>query len=341
MPTLTTGQIAEQVAGELLGPDELTVDRIARITEAGPGAIVIVGDESYARHWPTCHATAALAPRGLDLTPGDGQAVIRVADPDLAAAAIAEHFAPPRPTPEPGIHPTAIVDPEASVADDARLGPHAVVGPRARIGPRTVIHANVTVLDEVTIGADCVIWPGCVIRERCVLGDRVTLHPNVTIGADGFGYRPAPDGSGMVKIPQISHVEIGDDVEIGASTCIDRGKFTPTTIGMGAKIDNLCQIAHNCKIGRFVVIAGMAGLAGSITIGDGCQIGGMVAIKDHVTIGPGAKLAGCSQVMSDVPAGQTWAGSPAREARLAIREYAAIRKLPDLVKDVGKLKRGK
>ncbi|MCK4821889.1 UDP-3-O-(3-hydroxymyristoyl)glucosamine N-acyltransferase, partial [bacterium] len=171
-----------------------------------------------------------------------------------------------------------------------------------------------------------------VLRERCQIGNKCIIHPNVTIGADGFGYRPADDGKSLVKIPQIGTVIVGDDVEIGAGSCIDRGKFSATSIGNGTKIDNLVQIGHNCRIGRSCVIAGMTGVSGSVTIGDGVIIGGGVGIKDHVTIGNGARIGGKSGVISDVAPGQTVIGFPAGEYKKTLRQWAALKKLPDLYK---------
>ena len=164
---------------------------------------------------------------------------------------------------------------------------------------------------------------------------------NVTIGADGFGYRPAPDGRSLVKIPQIGTVTLGRGVEIGAGTCIDRGKFSETFIGDETKIDNLCQIGHSCRIGRCTVIAALTGIGGSATIGDGAMIGGGSSIKDHVKVGDGARLGGASDVMHDIPPGETWHGHPAHPARAAFREFAAIRKLPDLLQTLKQQQRAR
>ena len=158
----------------------------------------------------------------------------------------------------------------------------------------------------------------------------------MTIGADGFGYRPSPDGRGLVKIPQIGTVEIGDDVEIGAGSCVDRGKFSATSIGDGTKIDNLIQIAHNCKLGRLCVMAGQSGLAGSVTLGDGVMMGGGARVKDHVTIGEGARLGGNTGALSDVAPGKTVLGFPANDYRQTLRLWAAQKQLPDLIKQIKK-----
>ena len=332
----TVQQIAKLVDGELEGPADLSIAGMQTVTEAQGDQLTFIGDDKYARSWTTSRACVALVRRGLPLTPGDRRALIWVDDVDLAVARVLEAISPPIASTVTGIHPSAVIDTTAKVAESAAVGPHCYIGPRVNIGPDVVVHASVTLLDEVAVGRGSVLWPGVVVRERCRIGERCILHPNVTVGSDGFGYRPAPGGQGLVKIPQIGHVEIGHDVEIGSGTCIDRGKFAATVIGDGCKIDNLCQIAHNCRLGRFVVIAGLTGLAGSVTVGDGVMIGGGCVIRDHVTIGAGAQIYGASSVMNDVPAGATWGGYPAQDARIALREHAAMRKLPDLIKHLKK-----
>jgi UDP-3-O-[3-hydroxymyristoyl] glucosamine N-acyltransferase len=230
------------------------------------------------------------------------------------------------------VHPSAVIESSAAVGRDVRIAAQCYVGREARLGDRVVLHPNVTVMDGCVVGPDTVLWPGVVVRERCVIGARCILHPNAVIGADGFGFRPAAGGKGLVKVPQTGNVVLGDDVEIGAGTCVDRAKFGSTEIGDMTKIDNLCQIAHNCRIGRCVIIAGGCGLAGSVTIGDGVMFGGHVGVKDHTTIGAGARLMAYAAVMNDIPAGETWGGYPAKEAKVAAREYAGMRRLPELVK---------
>jgi UDP-3-O-[3-hydroxymyristoyl] glucosamine N-acyltransferase len=157
-------------------------------------------------------------------------------------------------------------------------------------------------------------------------------HQGVSIGADGFGYRPDPHGGGLLKVPHLGTVEVGDRVEIGANACVDRGKFGATVVGEGTKIDNLVQIAHNCRIGRSCIIAGLCGLSGSVTLEDGVVLGGNVGIADHVTIGAGARIGAKAGVMSDVPAGRSMLGCPADDLRAALRQMAAVRKLPDLIR---------
>ena len=332
MTAVLTQQIADRVGGELSGQADLLITGVEQIDRAKPGHICFIRDAKFAAGWATSKASAVLANRDLPIEPGDGQAVIHVEDADLALGAVLQLFAPKLSNPQLGIHPQATVAPTAQIGQKVAIGPHSVIAADCVIGDGCVIHPNVTILERCQIGAETVIWPGTVIRERCVIGSSCILHPNVTIGADGFGYRPTRGGDGLVKIPQIGIVRIGDEVEIGAGTCVDRGKFSATVIGDGTKIDNLCHIAHNCQIGRYCIVAGQVGLAGSVVVGDGVVMGGKAGVRDQVTIGRGAQIAAYAAVVKDVPPGEIHGGYPAREMRVALRENAAIRKLPDLIR---------
>ena len=190
--------------------------------------------------------------------------------------------------------------------------------------------ASVTIGPDAAVGRGTVLHPGVVIGARCTIGAGCTLHGGVIIGADGFGYRPS--ARGPVKIPHIGNVEIGNGVEIGANSCVDRAKFGSTIVGEGTKIDNMVQIAHNCRIGRACLICGVTGIAGSVTLGDGVIIGGHVGIAANLTLGARCVIGAKSGVPRDVPAGATWWGFPAGPSRDAARCYALHRELPDLFK---------
>ena len=209
---------------------------------------------------------------------------------------------------------------------NSKIGANAYIGPNVVLGENVTIYPNVTLLDEVTIGSNTVIWSGAVVRERCHIGSNCIIHPNATIGADGFGFRPCPE-RGLVKIPQIGNVVIGNNVEIGANSCVDRGKFSSTILGDGCKIDNLVQIGHNSKLGKFCIMAGNSGLAGSVTLGNGVIIGGSASIKDHTTIGDGAIVGAGSGVTGDIAAGKTMIGYPAVEARTALKQWAILKRM--------------
>ena len=333
MPDFTAQQISDRVGGDLVGPRDLTVRGVEQLDCAAPDQISFVRDARNVAAWTESRAGVVLAARQLELACDNGRAVIHVDNADLALVSVLNMFAPAPVVPPAGVHPSATVDPTAQLGAAVAIGPSCVVGAGVEIGDGCVLQPQVCLMDHVTVGRRCLLYPGVVVRERCALGDDVILHPNAVIGADGFGYTPSRDGSRLVKIPQIGTVKIGNDVEIGAGTCIDRGKHSATVIGDGTKIDNLCQIAHNCIIGRHCAIAGQTGLAGSVTIGDGAMLGGNVGVKDQLHIGAGATIAGHAAVMHDVPAGATWGGYPAQDLHQTMRQIAAVRKLPDALKE--------
>ena len=360
MTTFTAQQISEHVQGELHGESQLAICRLSQFDDAHSNDLTFIGNADFAQRWDQCSASAALIGNdmyadasGDVLEPGAERALIVVADADLAMAKVLSLFELPMPvaglpasqaadadpdpvvdsSKQPLIHASAIVDETAQLGSGVKVGANAVIGANVVVGSSTIIHANVMLYDESHIGADCVLWPGTMIRERCVIGDRCVFHANVSIGADGFGYLPDPEAGGLVKIPQIGNVIIGNDVEIGSNSCIDRGKFSATEIGDGCKIDNLCQVGHNCKIGKYVILVAQVGVAGSVTIGDGAMLGGHAGIADHLTIGAGAKISAMTGIMADVPAGEYHAGLPGRPARQCFTELAALRKLPKLIKE--------
>lgn len=340
MVSFTPASIASLVAGRLVGDGDLALTGLAEIGEAVGGELTFVGESGYAPRWAVSKAAAALVTEGIELEPGDGRALIFVDSADLAMAKVLDSMAPPAARPSAGVHPSATVDPSAEIANDAVIGPACVIGPNVVVGSGTVLQAHVTLMDNAKVGRDCVLWPNVVIRERCEIGDRCVLEPGVVLGADGFGYRPDfSDGTPkIVKVPHLGNVVLGNDVELGANVTVDRGKFGPTTIGHGTKIDNQSQIGHNCKIGQMVMISGCCAMAGSVTVGDGSLIGGSVNIRDHVKIGSGCRIAGGAGISGDVPDGEEWLGYNASPAKDAIRELMAMRKLPRLLKDFKQLK---
>jgi UDP-3-O-[3-hydroxymyristoyl] glucosamine N-acyltransferase len=339
----TVDEISQKIGGRPEGPPDAVVTGIAALEEAGPEDLVFISGEKFAPKWESSRARVALVSRRVasKVPVRAGTTLIHVEDADLALATLLESIAPD--PPEAGlpasapdgaaaVHPSAVVDPSAKLGRGVRIGAQCVVGPRARIGEGAVLYPGSAVYDDAAVGRDSVLWSGATVRERCAVGDRVSLHANAVIGADGFGYRPAPGGRGVMKIPHIGRVEIGNDVEIGANTCVDRGKLSATVVGDHCKIDNLCQIGHNCRLGRGVIIAGKVGLSGSVTIGDGVMIGGGAGVADHVTIGAGAAIAAAAGVMRDVPPGGKVSGIPARDIKQFFREQAAVARLPDMLR---------
>jgi UDP-3-O-[3-hydroxymyristoyl] glucosamine N-acyltransferase len=337
MKKISIKEISQAVDGILVGSPTILISGVEEISAAQAEQLTFVGNKKYIKLWDQSRASAAVVNADLDIEPGPDRALVRVADADLALAQILQLFEPAPPEIEAGLHATAVVDATAEIAADVTIGAGCYVGPRVVIGAGTILYPNVTVLDDSSIGSGTVIWSGTVVRERCRIGHSCIIHPNVTIGADGFGYRPSPDGRGLVKIPQIGTVTIGDGVEIGAGSCVDRGKFSTTVVGDGSKIDNLVQIAHNCQLGRSCVMAGQSGLAGSVTLGDGVMMGGGARVKDHTTIGSGAKLGGNATALADVEPGKTVLGTPADDFTKTLRQWAALKQLPDLIKRMKKI----
>ena len=327
MKSFTITEINELVKGELVGATSHLIDGPEQLEKAGNNHITFIGSQKYVRLWETSKACAAVVDEKFKVEPGENRAIIKVKNADLAMARILEMFDPGPPEFDEEIHPAAVIHATAKIGKECKIGAGCYVGKNVVLGDGVILYPNVTILDDTKIGQGTIVWSGTVIRERTEIGKFCIFHTNVSIGADGFGYRPAEDGRGLVKIPQIGNVVIGNGVEIGANSCVDRGKFSSTILGDGCKIDNLVQIAHNCILGRFCIMAGNSGLAGSVTLGDGVIIGGSASIKDHLTLHSGAVVGAGSGVMNDVEAGKTVLGYPAHEARETLKQWVAIRKL--------------
>lgn len=326
MKSYSIQEINEVLKGEIFGDTLQSITAPEQLEVAKDSEISFIGNKKYEKLWATSKACAAVVNEDISIEPGENRAFIKVKNADLAMSQILELFAHPMPAFETAIHPSAVVDESAVIGAGTKIGAGCYVGPKVVIGENSTLYPNVTLLDDSTIGNNTVIWSGTVIRERSHIGHHCIIHPNATIGADGFGFRPCPE-RGLVKIPQIGNVIIGNGVEIGANSCVDRGKFSSTVIGDGCKIDNLVQIGHNSKLGRFCIMAGNSGLAGSVTLGNGVIIGGSASIKDHTTIGDGAIVGAGSGVTGDIPAGKTMLGYPAVEARDALKQWAILKRL--------------
>lgn len=320
MITMTAGAVARALGGSLRGAADLMLSRAGAIDDADATTLTFVRDAAYARAFLASPSPAAIVSRAIDLPDPlpAGKAAIVVDDADLAMLRLLEIVSTRvNPPPAPGVHPTAVVHSAADIDASVSVGPGCVIGAHASIGHATVLHANVFVA------------PGCRIGSHCI------LHPGVVIGAEGFGYRPDPDRGGLpIRIPHVGAVRVGDRVEIGANTTIDRGKFTDTLIGDDTKIDNLVQIGHNCRIGRGCLICGQAGLSGSVVLGDGVVLGGQAGIADNLKIGDKAMVGAQAGVMFDAPAGVTVAGSPAVPRRQYAEQIISLGRATKLFADL-------
>lgn len=332
---MTLGDIAQLIGATIDGDANLRITGLNGIKEAVSGDLTFYADPRYSAYLQKTPAAALIVPNDF---PKDARPLLRVAQPYFAFAQLLQLLEQRLLVHPTGIHPTAVVADSAVLGRDVVLDAHAVVCDGARLGDGVVVYAGVYIGQNATIGPKTVIFPNSTIRERVQIGARCIIHSNVAIGSDGFGY--AGVGPNRVKIPQIGSVILGDDVEIGSNTAIDRATTGNTTIGRGTKIDNLVQIGHNVCIGEHCAISGSVAIAGSAKIGNNVLIGGQAAIGGHIVIGDGAIVAGKTGVHKSVPPGGTVAGiSYQHEAELARKVYAAVEYLPDLLKRFRKLEK--
>jgi UDP-3-O-[3-hydroxymyristoyl] glucosamine N-acyltransferase len=305
---VTLGDIVGQLGGELIGDAGHVIDRVGPLESADASTLSFLSNPQYQKQLATSGAGCVIvAPAFRDAATVRGAAIV-AADPYLYFAHLTQWWAErTRPVPSRGVHPSAVVDPGARIGSDVSIGPFAVIEAGASLGN------GVTVGAWSFVGRDCQLGDGTRLEERVTLhfatriGQRGIVHTGAVIGADGFGF--APDQGRWVKIEQLGTVRIGDDVEIGANTCIDRGALGDTEISEGVKIDNLVQIGHNVKIGAHTAIAGNVGIAGSATIGAHCMIGGGAGINGHLTIADHVVVGGATQISRSIAKAGFYSGS--------------------------------
>jgi UDP-3-O-[3-hydroxymyristoyl] glucosamine N-acyltransferase len=340
---ISIADLARALGAEAAGDLTLTVAGAAEPASAGPDQIALAMQPSFAPElakgraraailWPEADwrglglAAAILAPRARYVLAGIGRVFDR--PPELA----------------PGIHPSAVIDPSAELGEGAAVGPFVAIGARVRIGARARIFSHVSVAEDAVIGDDALVLQGVRIGARVRIGHRFVAQPGAVIGGDGFSFvTPTPgaveearatgtvtarEAEEYVRINSLGAVRIGDDVEVGANACIDRGTIADTVIGEGTKIDNQVQIGHNVKVGRTCLICGQAGVGGSTVIGDRVVIGGRAAVADHLTVGADAVITGNAGVASNVPPGRIMMGYPAVRMDQNVEMYKALRRLP-------------
>jgi UDP-3-O-[3-hydroxymyristoyl] glucosamine N-acyltransferase len=334
--TATLGELAVRFGCTLQGDPDVRIAHVATLERADPQALSFLANPRYRRYLSQTKAGAVVL---------DAQFAAECPVPALIAknpyATYARIAALLHPAPSviPGRHPTAVIDSSAVIDPSAAIGPLAVIGARARIGARCTIGPGCVLLDDVTTGADTRLVASVTLCSSVAIGERCTLHPGVTIGADGFGF--APDADGLVKVPQIGGVRIGNDVEIGANTTIDRGTIEDTVIEDGVKLDNQIQIGHNVRVGAHTVIAGCTGISGSTTIGARCMLGGMVGVAGHLSICDDVVVTGRSFVNSNIRKPGYYSGGITVDETTRFRKNAArFHRLDELARQVRRLTGG-
>jgi UDP-3-O-[3-hydroxymyristoyl] glucosamine N-acyltransferase len=328
-------QIAGLLGARFEGDGGLEITAGNDVGAAGPTDLAFAEGEQASRTAAASRAGCLLA--GEETVIPAGRTVIRVAKPRNAFARVLRQLHPQTP-PAPGIHPTAVVAPSAAIGVEVSIGPHAVIGESAGVGARSVIGVGVTVGEGSKLGEDCRVYPGVVIYPGVTVGDRAILHAGCVLGSDGFGF--VFESGKYEKFPQIGRVEIGNDVEIGANACVDRGALGATVIGDGAKLDNLVHIGHNCRLGRHVVIAAQTGLSGGVVVEDYVVMGGQVGISEKARIETRAVVgAQCGILPYKVlAAGQTYWGTPSRPHREHLQRLALVNRLPKLFAEMETLR---
>ncbi|MCZ2101342.1 MAG: UDP-3-O-(3-hydroxymyristoyl)glucosamine N-acyltransferase [Chitinophagales bacterium] len=326
---ITAKQIAEILNGSISGNPDAIITGPSKIEDGKPGTITFLANPKYKDYIYTTEASVVLVNKDFEPESAIQPTLIKVDNVYASLAILMENFNSGISIPS-GVASTAIIDSTARLGDHAHIDDHVIIKPYVTIGHNARIYGQVFIGDRVQIGNDVTIYPGVKIYHNCVIGDRVIIHANSVIGSDGFGFAKTEDGQ-YKKIPQTGNVVIENDVEIGSNTVIDRASIGSTTIGQGAKLDNLIQIAHNVQIGHGAAIAAQSGIAGSSTVGRDCIIGGQVGVVGHIQIADGVMIQAQSGVASSVKeVGSKLYGYPAINYQSYLKSYAYFRKLPDM-----------
>ena len=322
--SIRLAELAELVEGSLNGDGQLPISGAASLSDAGPGHITFADREQMLKQLEGTQVAAVIVPR--DVVPIETP-YIAVDNPRNAFTEIVNRFRPPRAQTRIGISPAAHVSPSAILSNDVDVHPGAVIGDDVTIGQGSTIHAGANIMAGCQVGENVTIYPRAVLYADTVVGDRCIIHAGAILGADGFGY----DTIDRVHqpIPQIGIVEIGNDVEVGANTTIDRATFGSTRIGDGTKIDNLVMIGHNCQIGKHNLLCANVGIAGSTTTGDYVVMAGQVGVRDHCEIASGVQIGAQSGVSENLTEPGRYLGSPAIPARQEIQLLMSRRKLTE------------
>lgn len=332
--TATLAELAELVGGSVRGDGSVRITGAKPLDDARDGHITLIDQPERIAQLDSLAATAVVLPRNVAYT---RKPAIEVDDLHQSFRTIFARLHPPRTHRHVGIHPSAVISPTAKIAENVEIHPLAVIGEEVEIGPGSVVHSGVQIMAGCRIGRDSTIFPNAVLYEDCHLGERVIIHSGAVIGGYGFGYNTNENKHELSA--QLGNVVLEDDVEIGANTTVDRGAYGSTLIGKGTKIDNLVQIAHNCRIGKHNILCAQVGIAGSTSTGDYVVMAGQVGVRDHVHIGEHTVICAQAGVTNNIPDRMVMLGAPATSEREQKFRLAAIAKLPDMRREMRMLRR--
>jgi UDP-3-O-[3-hydroxymyristoyl] glucosamine N-acyltransferase len=354
MTTYSLDELARATGLSVIGDGTIRVGTPSEPDAAGPDDLALAMDKKFGTRLAASAARAAVVWDGADLGELGLEGALVATRPRVALAHVTAAFQHAPDVGE-GIHATAVIDPTAKIGAGAAIGPFVVVGAGVEIGANAIIAAHVSIGVDARIGDNALLHPGVRIGARCVIGDAFIAQPNAVIGADGFSFEPPQRGAveqarqtgsvaenrttGFLRIHSLAAVEIGNDVEVGASTTIDRGTIAPTRIGSGTKIDNQVQIGHNVQVGETCLLCAFVGLAGSVRIGDRVVLGGKVGVGDHLKIGSDVVCAAGTLVAGNVPDRSVMMGIPATTRDQATRQIVAVKRLPRLLDQMAEIRK--
>lgn len=332
----TAKQIAAFINGKIEGDENASVNTFAKIEEGKPGAISFLSNPKYTHYIYETKSSIVLVNDDVELERPVSATLIRVQNAYECVAKLLQLYQSSLPVKK-GIDSLAFISPTAKIGEGCYIGAFAYIGDGAVIGDNTQVYPHAVIGDNARLGNHCIIYPNVSIYHDCRLGDNVTIHSGSVIGADGFGF--APSDQGYDKIPQIGIVTIGDNVEIGANTCVDRSTMGSTVIGNGVKLDNLVQIAHNVEVGENTVMSAQVGIAGSTKVGSWCMFGGQVGLAGHITIGDKTFLGAQSGVPGSIKGNTSLIGTPPMEPKAYFRSQAIFRRLPEMYRQIADLQK--
>lgn len=337
---LSIDDVLKLTGGKILNTaPEVQISGVASLDEACPGDVSFLGNEKYFKDFLSTKASVVLVPPALPQHP-DGVGLVEVENPSLAFNALVDHFMKAANVFTPGVEEGAVVHPTARFnADKVHIGPNAVVEADAEIGDGCDIGPGCVIGKSAKLGEHCKLHARVVVRERCILGHHVTVQPGAVIGSDGFGFLLNKETGCYDTIDQVGIVVIGNHVDIGANATIDRARFGRTVIGDGCKLDNLVQVAHNVTMGNHTVMCSQSGIAGSTHIGQYVTLAAQVGVAGHLTVGDQAILAARTGAISNLDGGQAYFGAPCSPYKDAMKQYAALRRMPDALRELRELRK--